>query len=70
MCNLCQLLQREGRYVQVWQGKMDWLSQQLIDAGLKGCRCRLLKAHEVYDETMADQFRILAGTPRQPVTIW
>ncbi|KAL3145136.1 hypothetical protein ABBQ38_001740 [Trebouxia sp. C0009 RCD-2024] len=56
--------------VKVWQGKMGWLSQQLNNAGLEGCQCRLLKAHEVYDETMADQFRIMAGTPRRPISIW
>ena len=58
------------RCIQVWQTKMGWLSQQLTKAGLKDCRCRLLKAHEVYDETMADQFRILAGRPRGPISAW
>ena len=58
------------RCIQVWQTKMGWLSQQLTKAGLKDCRCRLLKAHEVYDETMADQFRILAGSPRGPISAW
>ena len=56
--------------IQVWQTKMDWLSQQLSKAGLEDCRCRLLGAHEVYDETMADQFRILAGSPRVPISAW
>ena len=56
--------------VQVWRSKMPWLGQQLEAHGVKGCRCRLLKAYEVYDESMADQFRILAGTPRGPKSHW
>lgn len=43
---------------QIWQGKMPWLAQQLSDRGLKECRCRLLTEYEVYDETLADQFRV------------
>lgn len=49
---------------------MPWLAQQLSQHGIEGCHCRLLKAYEVYDETMADQFRILAGTPRRPHSLW
>ena len=55
---------------QVWQGKMPWLAEQLQQKGLKGVRCRLLKAREVYDETLADQFRALAGNPRHPASVW
>lgn len=56
--------------LKVWQGKMTWLAQELGHNKLKDCSCRLLKAYEVYDETMADQFRILAGNPRRPDFPW
>ncbi|DBB03232.1 TPA: hypothetical protein ACH3X3_010633 [Trebouxia sp. C0006] len=58
------------KLLKVWQGKMTWLAQQLSHNDLKDCSCRLLKAYEVYDETMADQFRILAGNPRRPEFPW
>ena len=37
---------------------------------MNGTQIKLLKAHKVYDETLADQFLILAGTPRGPVSYW
>ena len=37
---------------------------------MKGTRIKLLEAHKVYDETLADQFLMLAGTPRGPVSLW
>ncbi|DBA90841.1 TPA: hypothetical protein ACH3X1_004040 [Trebouxia sp. C0004] len=58
------------KLLKVWQGKMTWLAQQLSHNELTDCSCRLLKAYEVYDETMADQFRILAGNPRKPEFPW
>ncbi|KAL0019977.1 hypothetical protein WJX79_004684 [Trebouxia sp. C0005] len=58
------------KLVKIWQGKMPWLAQQLSDRGLKECRCRLLTEYEVYDETLADQFRVMAGSPRRPLSPW
>ncbi|KAL0020996.1 hypothetical protein WJX77_005136 [Trebouxia sp. C0004] len=58
------------KLVKIWQGKMPWLAQQLSNRGLKDCRCRLLTAYEVYDETMADQFRVMAGSPRRAPSWW
>lgn len=37
---------------------------------MKETQIKLLEAHKVYDETLADQFLILAGRPRGPVSWW
>lgn len=53
---------------QFWRSKLDWWACELDSMGMKGTQIKLLDAHRVYDETLADQFLILAGTPRGPVS--
>lgn len=55
---------------QFWRSKLEWWASQLDSKGMKGTQIKLLKAHKVYDETLADQFLIMAGTPRGPVSYW
>ena len=56
--------------LQFWLSKFDWWQSELDAKGMKGTKIKLLEAHQVYDETIADQFLILAGTPRGPVSWW
>lgn len=54
-------------HVQVWQRRVTWLSKELQIQGVPDTKIRVLKAFEVYDETLADQLYILAGKPRGAV---
>ena len=56
---------------QVWKEQVQWLEDQLNQTFLgPGTEVQVLKAQEVVDETLADQFRILAGKPRGRVSFW
>lgn len=55
---------------QFWRSKLGWWASELDSRGMKGTQIKLLEAHKVYDETLADQFLIMAGRPRGPVSWW
>lgn len=64
-------LPQAGSPVQVWRNKSRWLSDQLHQTSLlPGTKVEIHEAHEVFDETLADQFRIMAGKPRGPISFW
>ena len=56
-------------YVQILQERVQWLSSELDKKGIAGTEVKVLKAFEVFDETLADQFSILAGKSRGPVPL-
>lgn len=62
--------EKGDQLVDFWRSKLEWWASELDAKGMNGTQIKLLKAHKVYDETLADQFLILAGTPRGPVSYW
>lgn len=55
--------------LQVCQRRVTWLAKELHEKGVPDTKVLVLRAFQVYDETLADQFSILAGQLRGPVPI-
>ena len=52
--------------MQVWQRRAVIVSQELEGKGAPNTKIRVLRAFQVYDETLADQFKILEGQVLAP----